>query len=171
MSKTTIQSPLVPLFSFVGSHPLQLFSTHVDSKLPEVSFIQLQNDTSSQSAPLALGQLLHPVKLPLIPCSTSTQNEEILTHSCKGKVLSGTVLQIQSPTHRTTFIHSPLLVGGMSLGLKHVWIHLQVRNMVKDWANEIGLVDALGQKGGVRIRSSSTLCLTLTSEYNQIPLY
>ena len=150
MFKTTVQPPLVSLFSSVGSHPLQLFSTHADSQLPEDSFIQLLNDATSQPAPLAPRQLLHPPKLPLIPCSASTQNEEGLTHSCEGKVLSSTVLHIQSPTLRTTFIHSPPLGGGMSLGLEHMWMHLQVRNMAKEWAFEIGLVDVLGQEGRVR---------------------
>jgi len=84
MFKTTVQPPLVSLFSSVGSHPLQLFSTHVDSQLPEDSFIQLLNDATSLPAPLAPGQLLHPPKLPLIPCSTSTQSEERSTHSCEG---------------------------------------------------------------------------------------
>ncbi len=150
MFKTTVQSPLVSLFSSVGSHPLQLFSTHIDAQLPEDSLIQLLNDGTSLPAPLAPGQLLHAPRLPLIPCSTSTQNEERFTHSCEGKVLSSTVLHIQSPALRTTFIHSPPLGGGMSLGLKHMWMHLQVRNMAKEWAFEIGLVDVLGQEGRVR---------------------
>lgn len=150
MFKTTVQSPLVSLFSSVGSHPLQLFSTHVDIQLPEDSLIQLLNDATSLPAPLAPGQLLHPPNLPQKPCSTSTKDEERSTHSCEGKVLSSTVLHIQSPTLRTTFIHSPPLGSGTSLGLKHIWMHLQVRNMTKEWAFEIGLMDVLGQEGRVR---------------------
>src|SRR5258706_2974173 len=148
MFKTTVQSPLVSLFSSVGSHPLQLFSTHVDAQLPENSVIQLLNDATSLPAPLAPGQLLHPPKLPLIPCSTSTQNEEI-HNPCEGKVLSSTVLHIQSPTLRTTFIHSPPLSGGMSLGLKHILTDPQQGKIAKEGALEVGLVGGLGQEGRV----------------------
>lgn len=43
------------------------------------------------------------------------------------KVLLGTVLHIQGPTLRTTFIDSHLwVVARTSLGLKHMWMHLQV---------------------------------------------
>jgi len=150
MFKTTVQPPLVSLFSSVGSHPLQLFSTHVDTQLPEDSLIQLLNDATSLPAPLAPGRLLHPPQLPLKPCSASPQDEERLTDSYEGKVLSSIVLHIQSPTLRTTFIHSPPLGSSMGLGLKHTWMHLQVRNMTKEWAFEIGLVDVLGQEGRVR---------------------
>ena len=44
----------------------------------------------------------------------------------------------------------PTLGSSMGLGLKHTWVHLQVRNMTKEWAFEIGLVDVLGQEGRVR---------------------
>jgi len=167
MFKTTVQSPLVSLFSSVGSHPLQLFSTHVDVQLPEDSLVHLLNDATSLPAPLAPGRLLHPPNLPLKPCSTSPQDEERLTHSREGKVLSSTVLHIQSPTLRTTFIHSPPLGRCTSLGLKHTWMHLQVRNMTKEWAFEIGLVDVLGQEGRVRfatfqVRAFSRRYPTLT---------
>ena len=160
MFKTTVQSSLVSLFSSVGSHPLQLFSTHVDVQLPEDSLIQLLNDATSLPAPLVPGQQLHPPNLPQKPCATSTQDEEKSTHSCEGKVLSSTALHIQSPTLRTTFIHSPPLGSGMSLGLKHVWMHLQVRNMTKEWAFEIGLVDVLGQEGRVRFATFQVCVFT-----------
>ena len=150
MFKTTVQPPLVSLFSSVGSQPLQLFSTHVDVQLFEDSLIQLLNDATSTPAPPAPGRLLHPPQLPLRPCSASPQDEEKVTHSHEGKILSSTVLHIQSPTLKTTFIHSPPLGSCMSLGLKHTWMHLQVRNMTKEWAFEIGLVDVLGQEGRVR---------------------
>jgi len=150
MFKTTVQPPLVSLFSSVGSHPLQLFSTHADAQLPEDSLIQLLNDAASLPAPLAPGRLLHPPQLPLKPCPASPQDEERVADSHEGKVLSSTVLHIQSPTLRTTFIHSPPLGSSMGLGLKHTWMHLQVRNMTKEWAFEIGLVDVLGQEGRVR---------------------
>jgi hypothetical protein len=162
MFKTTVQPSLVSLFSSVGSHPLQLFSTHVDVQLPEDSLIQLLNDATSLPTPLAPGRLLHPPQLPLNPRSASPQEKEELTHSHERKVLSSTVLHIQSPTLRTTFIHAPPLGSSIGLGLKHTWMHLQVRNMTKEWAFEVGLVDVLGQEGRVRfatfqVRSSSSL--------------
>jgi hypothetical protein len=162
MFKTTVQPPLVSLFSSVGSNPLQLFSTHVDVQLPEDSLRQLLNDATSLPTPLAPGRLLHPPQLSLNPRSASPQEKEGLTHSHEGKVLSSTVLHIQSPTLRTTFIHAPPLGSCIGLGLKHTWMHLQVRNMTKEWAFEVGLVDVLGQEGRVRfatfqVRSPSSL--------------
>jgi len=150
MFKLTVQPPLVSLFSSVGSQPLQLFSTHVDAQLPEDSLIQLLNDSTSLPAPPAPGRLLPPPQLPLNMSSTDSQDEDRLIHSREGKALSSTVLHMQSPTLRTTFIHAPPLGSHMTLGLKHAWMHLQVRNMGKEWAFEIGLVDVLGQEGRVR---------------------
>jgi hypothetical protein len=149
MFKATVQPPLVSLFSSVGSHPLQLFSTHVDAQLPEDSLIQLLIDATSLPAPQPPGRLLPSPRLPLNPCS-ATQNEDRPTHLHEGKALSSSVLHIQSPTLRTTFIHSPPLGSRTSLGLKHAWMHLQVRNMSKEWAFEIGLVDVLGREGRIR---------------------
>lgn len=152
MFKATVQPHLVSLFSSVGSHPLQLFSTHVDAQLPEDSLIQLLNDSTSLPAPPAPGRLLPPPQLPLNPSSANLQDEDRSMHLRGGKALSSTVLHMQSPTLRTTFIHSPPLGRGsrMTLGLKHAWMHLQVRNMSKEWAFEIGLMDVLGQEGRVR---------------------
>jgi len=156
MFKTTVQPPLVSLFSSVGSHPLQFFSIHADLQLPEDSLIQLLNDSTSLPAPQAPGRLLPPPQLPLNPSSTNSQGEDTLMHLRQGKSLSSTVLHIQSPTLRTTFIHSPALDSAMTLGLKHAWMHLQVRNMSKEWAFEIGLVDVLGQEGRVRFATFQT---------------
>ena len=150
MFKTTVQPPLVSLFSSVGSHPLQLFSTHVDEQLPEDSLIQLLNDSTSSPAPPAPGQLLPPPQLPLNPSSANSQDEDRLIQLREGKTLACTVLHLQSPTLRTTFIRSPPLDSHTTLGLKHAWVHLQVRNMSKEWAFEVGLVDVLGQEGRVR---------------------
>ncbi|KAH9886469.1 hypothetical protein C8Q73DRAFT_813572, partial [Cubamyces lactineus] len=36
------------------------------------------------------------------------------------------------------------------LGLKHPWMHLQVRNLHREWAFEVGLVDQSGREGIVR---------------------
>ena len=150
MFKATVQPPLVSLFSSVGSQPLQLFSTHVDALLPEDSLIQLLNDTTSLPVPAAPGRLLPSPRLPLNPSTASRLDEDRSPDSREGKVLSSIVLHIQSPTLRTTFIHSPPLGSGTSLGLKHTWMHLQVRNMSKEWAFETGLVDVLGQEGRIR---------------------
>jgi len=168
MFKTTVQPPLISLFSSVGSHPLQLFSTHIDAQLPEDSLIQLLNDTTSIPAPPAPGRLLPPPKLPRNSSSANRSGEGGSTNSGEGKALSSTVLHIQSPTLTTTFVHSPPLGSRVSLGLKHPWMHLQVRNMGKEWAFEIGLTDVLGRGGRVRFATFQTATQRYTTSLTPV---
>ncbi|KAG2748887.1 hypothetical protein P692DRAFT_20833416 [Suillus brevipes Sb2] len=69
-----------------------------------------------------------------------------------GYGLHQTVLHIQSPTLRMTFIRSPPHTGpgDRELGLKHKWFHLQVRNLGREWSFDIGIVDKMGRRGVIR---------------------
>ena len=67
----------------------------------------------------------------------------------KGYTLSQTVLHLQSPTLRTTSVQCPPTAEGV-LGLKHPWIHVQVRNMAREWSFEVGVVDRAGREGVIR---------------------
>jgi hypothetical protein len=51
-----------------------------------------------------------------------------------------------------TFIQCPPNVGpsNRDLGLKHKWLHLQVRNMGREWSFDVGIVDKSGKRGVIR---------------------
>ncbi|KAI9063764.1 hypothetical protein FKP32DRAFT_1592174 [Trametes sanguinea] len=147
MFAASVQPTLVSLFSSTGSDPLGLFSTHADASLPSDSFICILNDATSQPPPSPSRVLVD-----------SQQDSEDVSPNY---ALCQTVLHIQSPTLRTTFIRCPPLQarnadrvrsGGSKqhLGLKHPWVHIQVRNMHKEWAFEVGIVDQSGREGIVR---------------------
>ncbi|KAM5536089.1 hypothetical protein V8D89_010188 [Ganoderma adspersum] len=147
MFSSSIQPGLVSLFSSTGSEPLRLFATHTDDALPSDSLICLLNDATSQPTPPAPRTLI-----------TATGLEDGTAPS-PNYALDQTVLHIQSPTLRTTYMRCPPVstaVPGRAsastghLGLKHPWIHLQVRNMGKEWSFEIGLIDQSGREGIVR---------------------
>lgn len=36
------------------------------------------------------------------------------------------------------------------LGIEHPWIHLQVRNLHREWSFEVGVMDRSGREGVVR---------------------
>ena len=160
MFSSSVQPGLVSLFSSTGSDPLGLFESHTDNTLPSDSLTCLLNDATSQPAPPAPRTLI-----------TATGLEDDTTPS-PDYTLDQTVLHIQSPTLRATYIRcppaSPAVSGRASsssghLGLKHPWIHLQVRNMGREWAFEIGLVDQSGREGIVRcatfqVRYSPSSC-------------
>ncbi|KAF7790501.1 hypothetical protein EIP86_001456 [Pleurotus ostreatoroseus] len=141
MFSSAVQPPLVSLFSSTSSEPLGLFSTHVDHSLPADSFIALLDDTTSQPQPQSPAKLI-----------ASPQNHDD-EESGEGYTLNQTVLHMQSPTIRTTYIRSPP-VG--TLGMKHPWIHLQVRNMEKEWSFEVGIVDRAGREDLCCKRDCST---------------
>ncbi|KAH9933796.1 uncharacterized protein B0H18DRAFT_1082924 [Fomitopsis serialis] len=63
--------------------------------------------------------------------------------------LDQTVLHIQSPTLRTTYMRCPPLGR---LGLEHPWIHLQVRNLDREWSFEVGVVDQSGERASCGAR-------------------
>ncbi|TBU62632.1 hypothetical protein BD310DRAFT_917848 [Dichomitus squalens] len=146
MFSSSVQPSLVSLFSSTGSDPLGLFQTHTDSTLPADSVICLLNDTTSQ-----------PVPPPPQTLITATGLEDDTAQSPNYN-LDQTVLHLQSPTLRTTYIRCPPAAPAAPgkagsrahLGLKHAWMHLQVRNMGREWAFEVGVVDRSGREGVVR---------------------
>ena len=80
----------------------------------------------------------------------------------EGYTLNQTVLHIQSPTLRTTHIRCPAIGMATSLGMQHPWVHLQVRNMDKEWSFEVGVVDKAGREGIIRC-STFQVCVAPTS--------
>ncbi|KAH9946878.1 hypothetical protein B0H21DRAFT_378705 [Amylocystis lapponica] len=154
MFSSAVQSGIVSLFSSTGSDPLGLFSLQTDDRLPSDSFICLLKDSDSIPRP--------PPPAILVPPSAE---QETLTDESGSPnyTLGQTVLHIQSPTLRTTFVRSPpsgwtgpnANRGGHrarrnDLGMEHSWVHLQVRNLGKEWSFEVGLVDQSGREGIVR---------------------
>lgn len=139
MFSSAVQPSLVSIFSSTGSEPLSTFLSSTDKSLPSDSFICFCNDATS---------LPHP-RLPATLVSPSTNEQGAPDYA-----LQQTVLHIQSPTLRTTFIRCPPFrdANGPSghLGMKHPWIHFQVRNMGREFSLEIGLVDQSGREGVVR---------------------
>ncbi|KAJ7108704.1 hypothetical protein C8R44DRAFT_803390 [Mycena epipterygia] len=141
MFSNTIQPEIVSLFSSTSSDPLSLFRTSFDSTLPSDSFIHLLNDKSSLPIPSAPAVAILPPALEQI----SDDSES----STSGLNLAQTVLHIQSPTLRTTHIRCPNTAE--HLGFKHPWIHIQARDMGREWSFEVGLVDRSGHVGVVRL--------------------
>ncbi|KAJ6557957.1 hypothetical protein B0H19DRAFT_1149197 [Mycena capillaripes] len=142
MFTNTVQPEIVSLLSSTGSDPLGLFGTSCDSDLPSDSFIHLLIDKSSLPAPPAPA-------VPILP-PTREQNSDEIESSTSGLSLAQRVLHIQSPTLRTTYIRCPANKSAQ-LGLKHPWLHIQVRDMGREWSFEIGLVDRSGRVGIVRL--------------------
>lgn len=145
MFSSSVQPAIVSLFSSTGSVPLSLFASRTDGSLPSDSFVCLLNDSTSQPAP-------EPPRALITPSIEDEDNSPNYT-------LDQTVLHIQSPTLQTTYIRCPPQRrasvtsrgnAGGHLGLKHPWVHLQVRNLGREWALEVGVVDLSGREGVVR---------------------
>ncbi|KZT23651.1 hypothetical protein NEOLEDRAFT_1163621 [Neolentinus lepideus HHB14362 ss-1] len=137
MFSSLIQPSIVSLFSSTNTDPLALFSAHTDSQLPSDSFIHLLNDSKPEPAPDCPASLISPA-----PVSTNVEE--------KGYSLCQTVLHIQSPTIRTTYIRCPPGGSTEHLGLKHPWMHIQVRDMGREWSFEVGVVDKGERQGVIR---------------------
>ena len=150
MFATPIQPSIVSLFSSTGSNPLTLFAVHKDPSLPVDSVVHLLNDSSMKPTPTSPAIIISPPSI-----------EE----NSSGYSLDQSVLHIQSPTLATTFIHCPPIgdslrgsvrasgsrgARGKDLGMKHPWMHIQVRNLGREWSFEVGLVDQSGRAGVVR---------------------
>lgn len=146
MFSSSVQPAIVSLFSSTGSDPLSLFASRTDGSLPSDSFVCLLNDSTSQPVP-------EPPRALITPSIEDEDNSPNYT-------LDQTVLHIQSPTLQTTYIRCPPPQrranvtsrgnAGGHLGLKHPWVHLQVRNLGREWALEVGVVDLSGREGVVR---------------------
>ena len=127
------QPATVSLFSSTGSEPLQLFVVCTDPGLQSDSFLHFLHDRTSTPPPLAPAKLL---------------GEGSPTPYA---LLDQTVLHIQGPAVRSTYIEST------NLGLTHPWMHLQVRDLGKPWAFEVGVADQRGRKGIIRISRFQTV--------------
>lgn len=142
MFLNTFQTPLISLFSSTGTEPLALWRTHTDNALPSDSFVCLLHDASSEPLPPPPAQL---VVLETPSKSTGSTNQRA---SSQG-LLNNTVVHIQAPSPRSTFIRCPNQ-SDVSLGLKAPWLCVQVRPLDKPWAIEVGMVDYAGRVGCVR---------------------
>ncbi|KAK7685911.1 hypothetical protein QCA50_010718 [Cerrena zonata] len=148
MFKHIVQPDLVSIFSSTGSDPLGIFSSRTDVSLPSDSFCCCLNDSTSTPHPDAPATL---IVAPVLRRQDDAEEE--------GYKLTQSVLHIQSPTLQTTFIQSPPLGSQKELGFKHPWIHIQARNMGREWSFEVGVVDSTGQEGIIR-------CSTFQKEPN-----
>ncbi|KDR79949.1 hypothetical protein GALMADRAFT_116481 [Galerina marginata CBS 339.88] len=147
-----VQPSTISLFSSTSSEPLALFSSSTDQALPSDSFVHLLHDRLSSPLPVSPRTLLH---LPTV--NDAGAEEEDSSH---GVELEQTVLHLQSPTIRTTYIQCPPVVPSfdaigthdkfVGLGIKHPWLHLQVRNLGREWSFEVGVVDHSGRTGIIR---------------------
>lgn len=133
-----LQPAIVSLFSSTGSDPLNLWSIHNDPSSHSDSLIHFLHDTMN------------------IPSNSPRQSVSFVKPpTAKGGSpnisLDQTVLHIQSLNLPKTFIRCPKRDGHLQdLGLKHPWLHIQVRNIHKEWSFEVGLVDQSGKSGAVR---------------------
>ncbi len=131
---STVQPATVSLFSSTGSHPLHLFESGQDNSLPEDSFLHFLEDSSSEPTPESPRKLISPPSIESNVCNGN------------GYSLCQTVLHIQSPTLRTTYIKSK-----GDLGLNYPWFSLQVRSLGREWSFEVGIVDQMKRVRIVRL--------------------
>ncbi|KAF8483831.1 hypothetical protein DFH94DRAFT_625728 [Russula ochroleuca] len=153
MFSGSVQPAIVSLFSSTGSDPLYLWSVKADSSLPADSFTCFLDDAKSTPTPPPPAVLISPH--PVGP-DTSGDGEDEFSERM-GYSLTQTVMHIQSPSLTKTYIRCPPRGWARAhmgregdLGLKHPWIHIQVRNMGRPWSFELGLVDQAGKEGVVR---------------------
>jgi len=145
MFLSTVQPPLLTLFSSSSSHPLSLFSTHTDPTHPSDSLVALLSDSTSLLVPSSQQPSTARLKLIQPPSTTTSTKDGSCAH---------TVLQIQSPVLNKTYIRCPPANSSWNskggLGIKLPWVHVQVRDLARDWSFEIGVVDAAGREGKIR---------------------
>ncbi|KAF9467796.1 hypothetical protein BDZ94DRAFT_1184808 [Collybia nuda] len=171
MFSNSVQPSIMSLFSSTGSDPLQLFETHLDASLTADSSIHLLHDTKSLPLPAAPTMIISPPTM-------NNDSDDV------GYGLNQTVLQIQSPTLRTTYIHCPPAGGpghsgpprgardkSNDLGIRHPWMHLQIRNMGREWSFEVGIVDQSNRMGIIRLSTfQKQPRLKLSSTMDAYPL-
>jgi hypothetical protein len=153
MFSGSVQPAIVSLFSSTGSEPLYLWSAKSDSSLPADSNICLLDDSNSTPIPSPPATLISPHPVGADASGNSSDDvPERMGHS-----LTQTVLHIQSPSLTKTYMRCPPQSWARTrtgregdLGLKHPWVHIQVRNMGRPWSFELGLVDQIGREGIVR---------------------
>lgn len=152
MFGSVVQTPVVSLFSSTNSDPLGLWASFFDEALPADSFIHLLHDHHSAPSPGSPKTLLK------LPVNLGQQGDS----QDRGYELNQTVVHIQSPTVPKTYIQCPPSLPG-DLGIKHPWIHLQVRNIGREWSFEVAIVDHAGRIGIIRL---STFQVTKSFSFN-----
>jgi len=169
MFSGSVQSAIVSLFSSTGSEPLYLWTAKSDSSLPADSIICLLDDTKSTPTPSPPATLIspHPVGVDASGNGSNDVPERI------GHSLTQTVLHIQSPSLTKTYMRCPpqswvhTRTGREGdLGLKHPWLHIQVRNMGRQWSFELGLVDQTGREGIVRCSTFQVYIVFSSTKYS-----
>ena len=149
MFSGSFQPAIVSLFSSTGSDPLCLWSLKTDPSLPADSFACFLNDSESTPTPPDPAVLISPH-----PVAADTGDGQINNSQGMGYTLTQTVLHMQSPSLTSTYLQCPPQGRHMGregdLGLKHPWMHIQVRNIGRPWSFELGLVDWSGKEGVVR---------------------
>jgi hypothetical protein len=155
MFSASVQPAIVSLFSSTGSEPLYLWSEKSDSSLPADSFICLLDDSNSIPALPPPASLISPHPVGADTSHGSDGSVDIPERM--GYSLTQTVLHIQSPSLTKTSIRCPphswvrtRMGREGDLGLRHPWVHIQVRNMGRPWSFELGLVDQTRKEGVVR---------------------
>jgi len=153
MFSRSVQPAIVSLFSSTGSEPLYLWSVNSDPSLPADSFICFLDDSKSTPTPPPPATLISPHP---VGADTSGDGSEDVPERM-GYTLTQTVLHVQSPCLTKTYLRCPphdwvrtRMDREGDLGLKHPWVHIQVRNMGRPWSFELGLVDQTGREGVVR---------------------
>ncbi len=152
MFSGSFQPAIVSLFSSTGSEPLCLWSLKTDPSLPADSFACFLNDSESTPAPPDPAVLIAPH-----PVAADSGDGPANNSQGMGYTLTQTVLHMQSPSLATTYLRCPPYSESRAhmgregdLGLKHPWVHIQVRNIGRPWSFELGLVDLAGKEGVVR---------------------
>lgn len=142
MFSSVIQPPVLSLFSSSATYPLErpFFDVKTDLDLRDDSIVCLLDDKTSEPKPPSPAALLVP-------------------HADFSAVIHRT-LHIQSPTIRKTYLRCPSSTFDRGLGITLPWLHLQVRNLEREWSFEVGLVDRRGREGRVRW---STFQVSVTS--------
>ncbi|KAH9956297.1 hypothetical protein BC827DRAFT_1139782 [Russula dissimulans] len=153
MFSGSVQPAIVSLFSSTGSEPLYLWSVKTDPSLPSDSFTCFLDDAKSTPTPPPPAVLISPHPVGTDASGDSADN----VPGRMGHSLTQTVLHIQSPSLTKTYLCCPPFHWARArmgregdLGLKHTFVHIQVRNMGRPWSFELGLVDQVGKEGIVR---------------------
>ncbi|KAF8496952.1 hypothetical protein JB92DRAFT_2746173 [Gautieria morchelliformis] len=157
MFSRAVQPPILSLFSSTSTECLSLFSVHTDPSLLSDSFVHVLDDESSQPEPPPPKTLIIPI---VFDDAAGREGDTSNTNSFS---ISGPVLHIQSPTLRSGYIRCPpthwrpdAAQRDRDLGIKLGWIHVQVRNMGREWCFEVGVVDQTGREGRIRCSTFQT---------------
>ncbi|KAG8902007.1 hypothetical protein FRB99_004972 [Tulasnella sp. 403] len=134
MFAATVQPPALSLFSSSALPALHeaFYETRTDPDLPDDSIVSVLDDSAT----------------PEQSTTGTTTGPTLVVPDNRYLALAHRVLHIQSPTIQTTYLRCP--PRGARLGITLPWLHLQVRNLEKEWSFEVGVVDVRGREGRIR---------------------